>query len=77
MISQEEAYLMIKNHSDVPITYMLETAYGFYTTAEEMLSLNKQSRKISKMEKYLENGKISRLYGGGAGRQTCFPNQTV
>ena len=41
MISKEEAYLTIKNYSDVPITYMLETADGFYTTTEEMLSLSK------------------------------------
>ena len=54
MISKEEAYLTIKNYSDVPITYMLETADSFYTTTEEMLSLSKQSGKISKMEKYLD-----------------------
>ena len=41
-------------YSGVPITYMLETADGFYTTTEETLSLNKQSGKISKTEKYLD-----------------------
>ena len=54
MISDKEAYDIIRKHTETPITYMLEAKTCYLTTGDKLLSVSKATGRIEEIPKYAD-----------------------
>lgn len=54
MLTKYDGYLIIKERSKTPVTYLIEGENDFFSVADEFLSVDKSSGEIKKIDRYIE-----------------------